>query len=104
MGRFELWWFHAPKDTGYVNVFSNSEAFAALKSNGSITAWGHPDYGGSNAPTDTGYVNVFSKWQAFAALKSDGSITAWGHSIYGGSNAPTNTGSMYFLLNMHLLH
>ena len=62
------------------------------KSDGSITAWGYGDYGGSGAPTDSGYTQGFSTDRAFAALKSDGSITAWGISSNGGSGAPTDSG------------
>ena len=71
---------------------SNFGAFAAIKSDGSISAWGHPSYGGSNAPAGTGFTQVFSTQQAFAALKADGSISAWGQSAMGGSNAPAGTG------------
>lgn len=72
--------------------FPNQHAFAALKADGSITAWGKPDTGGSGAPTDGGYVAVYSNPNAFAALKADGSITAWGESGSGGSGAPTGNG------------
>ena len=67
-------------------------AFAALKADGSVTAWGYSSYGGSGAPTDTGYTAIYSAGRAFAALKADGSVTAWGDSSYGGSGAPTDTG------------
>ena len=43
-----------PTDNGYVNVFSNQK-LCSIKSDGSITAWGRSDYGGSNAPTDGSY-------------------------------------------------
>ena len=65
--------------------YSNHHAFAALKADGSITAWGSSEYGGSNAPTGTGYTKIYSTGNAFAALKADGSITAWGSSKYGGT-------------------
>ena len=75
-----------------INFHPNYGAFAALKADGSITAWGHTGYGGSGAPTDSGYVSIVSAQNAFAALKADGSITAWGHTSYGGSGAPTDSG------------
>jgi hypothetical protein len=31
----------APTDSGYTNIYSTQYAFAALKADGSITAWGH---------------------------------------------------------------
>ena len=70
----------------------NQTAFAALKTDGSITAWGHSTAGGSGAPTGTGFTQIYSSGSAFAALKADGSITAWGSTSAGGSNAPTGTG------------
>ena len=67
-------------------------AFAFIKPDGSITAWGNANYGGSGAPTDTGYTHIYSTSNAFAALKADGSIKAWGSTGFGGSGAPTDTG------------
>jgi hypothetical protein len=59
-------------------------AFAALKTDGSITAWGDPYSGGAGAPSGTGYTKIYSTGFAFAALKTNGSITAWGDSDSGG--------------------
>ena len=92
-----------PTDAGYTTIASTWYTFAALKSDGSITAWGGPDqrdakndgydgYGGYGEPTDAGYTTIFSTKAAFAAIKEDGSITAWGGSEYGGTGAPTDTG------------
>jgi lysophospholipase L1-like esterase len=61
--------------------------FAALKTNGSITAWGDSNLGGTGAPTDSRYTKIYSTDEAFAALKTDGSITAWGDSNSGGASA-----------------
>ncbi len=79
---------------GYFNApfKSNSSAFAALKSDGSISAWGYAAAGGSGTSTDSGYVKIYSTVGAFAALKSDGSISAWGSSTTGGSGTPTDSG------------
>jgi hypothetical protein len=64
-------------------------AFAALKADGSITAWGDENNGGEGAPRGNGYVKIYSTYGAFAALKADGSIMAWGNSDSGGTNART---------------
>jgi hypothetical protein len=40
----------APSGSGYTKIYSTSRAFAALKADGSIKAWGDSDYGGSGAP------------------------------------------------------
>jgi hypothetical protein len=67
-------------------------AFAALKIDGSITAWGDSDSGGAGAPSGSGYTKIYSTSHAFAALKADGSITAWGNSHAGGTGAPSGSG------------
>jgi len=66
----------------------NYTSFAALKSDGTVVAWGDRGYGGT-APTGlNGVTQIFSNLFAFAALKSDGTVIAWGYSGYG-STAPT---------------
>jgi hypothetical protein len=37
-------------DSRYTKIYSTDAAFAALKTDGSITAWGHSDFGGKGAP------------------------------------------------------
>ncbi|VVM28117.1 hypothetical protein BSPWISOXPB_6561 [uncultured Gammaproteobacteria bacterium] len=80
-------------DSGYTKIYSNTRAFAALKADGSITAWGgigdRGSSGGTGAPSDSGYTKIYSTQYAFAALKADGSITAWGDSDNGGTGAPS---------------
>jgi hypothetical protein len=43
-------------------------AFAAIKTDGSIKAWGELNYGGSGAPSTGGYTKIYSNSSAFAAL------------------------------------
>ena len=38
------------------SAYPNFYAFAAMKADGSITAWGDSTRGGSGAPTDSGYI------------------------------------------------
>ncbi|CAC9513241.1 hypothetical protein, partial [uncultured Gammaproteobacteria bacterium] len=68
----------APAGTGYTKIYSTEQAFATLKVDGSIKAWGYSQYGGSGAPSGNGYTKIYSNASAFAALKDDGSIKAWG--------------------------
>jgi hypothetical protein len=42
---------NAPDGSGYTEISSNEYAFAALKADGSIKAWGSSDHGGKGAPT-----------------------------------------------------
>jgi hypothetical protein len=41
-------------------IYSNKFAFAALKADGSITAWGGPFSGGTSAPSGSGYTKIYS--------------------------------------------
>jgi hypothetical protein len=61
--------------------YANKTAFATIKSDGSIMAWGNPYFGGKKAPTNSGYIEIYSNERAFAALKADGSITTWGGAL-----------------------
>ena len=64
----------------------NLEAFAALKEDSSVEAWGRSSSGGSGVPLGlSGVKAIYSTNFAFAALKEDSSVEAWGDSSYGGS-------------------
>jgi hypothetical protein len=57
----------APTDNGYTQIFSNDNAYAALKPDGSITVWGTSN-GGSGGPTGSGRLLVSTiQFQALAA-------------------------------------
>jgi transcription elongation factor len=51
----------APSGNGYTKIYSTWGAFAALKADGSITAWGGSDTGGTGAPDGNGYTKIYSK-------------------------------------------
>ena len=59
-------------------------AFAALKFDGSVIAWGHEDYGGRAPEGLEDVKEIAPNGHAFAALKSDGSVIAWGNEDFGG--------------------
>jgi hypothetical protein len=61
---------HSPAGNGYTKIYSTVWALAALKADGSITAWGNSSDGGSGAPSDNGYTKIYSTYAAFAALKA----------------------------------
>jgi hypothetical protein len=54
----------------HTKIYSNRFAFAALKADGSITAWGDSKYGGTGAPSDNGYTKIYSTSVGFAAGKA----------------------------------
>jgi alpha-tubulin suppressor-like RCC1 family protein len=84
--------------SGVVKVVASEDAFAALKLNGRVVAWGD-DYSGGNPysidedasppldPADlaSGVVEIVANDSAFAALKTDGSVVAWGADVDGGN-------------------
>jgi len=74
-----------------VSNIPNKQAFAALKSDGTISVWWSDSYGWSwaLAPSDNWYIKITSTETAFAALNSDGTITAWWNSEEGWSGATT---------------
>ncbi|MDQ5939203.1 MAG: hypothetical protein QG557_150, partial [Pseudomonadota bacterium] len=65
------------KDKPY-NEIQNYAAFAAIKSDGSVVAWGNSDFGGTAPNNITDVKQIFSTGYAFAALKNDGSVVSWG--------------------------
>ena len=71
-----------------VAVYSNQNAFAALKSDGGVITWGGA--GGNSFDVSgnltSGVIVVYSTASAFAALKSDGSVITWGGSGSGGDS------------------
>ena len=86
---------NSPSDAGY-NDFSSTYygGMVLIKEGGTLTCFGHNNYGGnpSDCPTGDGFVKVFSNYGAFVALKHDGSLASWGSGGDGGSGAPTDSG------------
>jgi len=82
------------KLTGLRHICSNGEgsAVAALKSNGSVLAWGRCDHGGDTSKVQQELSScvegVYATRTAFAAVKSDGSVVTWGNAREGGDGWP----------------
>ena len=67
--------------SGVKTIYSTGYAFAALKEDGTVAAWGDSSYGGSGVPEGlSGVKTIYSTDYAFAALKEDGTVAAWGDS------------------------
>ena len=65
-------------------------AFAALKQDGTVEAWGNANYGGGHVPSGlSGAIAIYSTAGALAALKEYGTVEAWGDSRYRGSGVPS---------------
>ena len=93
-----------------ISIYSNLEAFAALKSNGSVVTWGNILLGGNSSVVVSSFLNgnqtiaqgasvasslfggvvaIYSNKNAFAALKENGSVVTWGDASYGGNSTIT---------------
>ena len=92
-------------DSDVVDVFSSRYAFAALKNDGSVVAWGDPLRGGDTGDAQRllrkGVQSVASTGTSFAALKKNGRVVTWGDPWRGGSkdvvDFHTNTAKPYEL-------
>jgi hypothetical protein len=80
---------------GVTQIYSNQNAFAALKQDGSVVTWGSQEYGGDSTQVSSrltgGVVRIYSTAGAFAALKQDGSVVTWGSQEYGGDSVQVSS-------------
>ena len=77
--------------TGVIHICASADCMAALKNDGSIVAWGHPDQGGDTTPVASELYDIraiYGSTFGFCALRNDGKVIVWGE--YGGdmSNVP----------------
>ncbi|MCE2572840.1 Ig-like domain-containing protein [Motilimonas eburnea] len=80
------------------SISSAHEAYAALRQDGSVVAWGSEEHGGkmlSNGSDVSAQLNgknpvisIQSNKSAFAAVREDGSVVTWGKNEFGGTLAP----------------
>jgi hypothetical protein len=76
---------------GVREIFATHGAFAALKADGSVVAWGSPELGGDATPVSERLAEVAvlqicaSNGASNAASLQDASIVAWGNADMGGS-------------------
>ncbi|CAE8732981.1 unnamed protein product, partial [Polarella glacialis] len=73
--------------TNITAIYSNRFAFAALKADGSVVAWGSSTQGGDASRVQAalaGVTAIYFTSSAFAAVKADGSVVAWGDDANGG--------------------
>lgn len=64
-----------------IKIFSTKDAFAALRSNGTVVTWGNPNNGSDSSDAQSELKNItaiFAGPDAFAALRSDGTVVTWG--------------------------
>jgi Ca2+-binding RTX toxin-like protein len=88
-------------------IYSNSGAYAALRTDGSVVTWGGSWSGGDSSVNGWDYntntnmsksvaaelngsvdvTNVYTNGQSFAALRADGSVVTWGSTWGGGDSS-----------------
>ena len=73
-------------------ISATDKAFAALRLDKAVVAWGEPGYGGDAsavaAELASGVVSVHGNDVAFAAVKESGAVVAWGAAGAGGTLTP----------------
>ncbi len=71
-------------------IYSNGSAFAVLKNDDTVEAWGISERGGDSLSVQDELNNVaeiYSNEYAFAALKHNGTVVTWGSSSNGGDSS-----------------
>ena len=64
--------------------------FAAIKEDGSVVTWGHPEWGGDSSGVQhqlSGVVEIQASHAAFAAILEDRSVVTWGDPSCGGDSS-----------------
>ena len=74
------------------HIYAARRAFAALKVDGSVVAWGDEGWGGDcskvRAQLTVDEQHIYATDGAFAALKAGGSVVTWGSKFSGGDSSP----------------
>jgi len=80
-----------PEGSDFIDVAAGKWHCLALRSDGSIEAWGRKDAYGevSGKPTGNDFIAIAAGLYHSVALKSDGSIVAWGDNYYGQATPPS---------------
>jgi hypothetical protein len=87
-------WHRGLPNSGFRSVSAGRYHNLALRTDGSIAAWGRNNFNQCNVPLpNSGFVAVAAGYSYSMGLKVDGSIVAWGKNDYGQCNVPSpNTG------------
>jgi hypothetical protein len=82
--------FAPPTDLNNVTAIAAGHYFGiALKSDGTVVAWGDNDFGQTNVPAGLANVTAIAAgYNHSLALKSDGTVAAWGSNEHGQTTVP----------------
>ncbi len=69
---------NVPAGNDFVAITGGDDCFIAIRSDGSLVAWGDTSYGNCDVPTGNGYIAIYSTMGEHIALKSDGSLVRRG--------------------------
>jgi hypothetical protein len=76
-------------------IAAGGEHSLALRSDGTVVAWGDNGSGVSTVSADlTGVIAIAAGGRHSLALKSDGKVVAWGNNFYGVSTVPASLPSV----------
>jgi len=78
-----------PEGNDFVDVAAGKYHALAIRSDGSLAAWGWNDYGQCDVPPGNDYVAIAGGSRHSIALKSDGSLIGWGDNSSGQIDVPT---------------
>jgi alpha-tubulin suppressor-like RCC1 family protein len=71
--------------SGVVTIYSNEEAFVAVKADGSLVKWGwNGSGGGPDQGLGTTTSRIYSNGESFVAVDHEGGLYSWGNQSYGG--------------------
>ncbi len=79
---------NTPAGNDYVAIAAGATHSLALKSDGSLVAWGNNIQDQCNVPAGNDYEAVAAGYYHSLALKSDGTVVAWGSNDDGQCNVP----------------
>jgi len=80
--------YTVPSGNDFVKIDSCGGINTALRSDGSLDAWGDNLYGQCNVPEGNHFVDIAAGGMNCLALRSDGSLVAWGSNNYNLCNIP----------------
>jgi len=79
---------NVPEGNDFVDVAAGKYHALAIRSSGSLAAWGWNDDGQCNIPEGNDFIAIVGGVRHSIALKSYGSIVGWGGNAYGQINVP----------------